>query len=85
MSNWITVASFSEKGKIGHIIKDRIHIPFCDLCDSFHCIHVEYSKALEHRVAFINSMGPKCPECGNHNYEEAFYCSHCGARLEGKW
>ena len=45
----IPIASFMDHEKIGQIIIEPLtHLPFCDMCNSFDCMHVKYAMSFKH-------------------------------------
>ena len=83
--NKIPLASFMDHDKTGHVIIDPIiYQPFCDLCNSFECIHVKSAMSIKQvRVDFTEALGLICDECGNYNSKDADYCIKCGSKLAG--
>ena len=81
----IPVASFQDHNKTGQIIIEPLtHLPYCDLCNSFNCIHVKYAMSYKQaRINFNESLKLICSKCGNYNSKGANYCDQCGSRLRG--
>ena len=81
--NRIPIASFSDNGRIGYILIDRlISAPYCELCESFQCVHVKYLMSLESgRQSFKETLKLICGECGSYNSKNAIFCIKCGSKL----
>ena len=81
--NRIPIASFNDNGRIGYILIDHlISAPYCELCESFQCVHVKYLMSLESgKQSFKETLKLICGECGNYNSKDAKYCTQCGSRL----
>ncbi|AAT42940.1 zinc-ribbon domain-containing protein [Picrophilus oshimae] len=81
--NKIAIASFMDNGIAGNIIIDNdILRPYCDLCNSFNCIHVRYAMSVAQiRNDFNESLKLICKECGHYNPKDANYCEMCGKKL----
>ena len=79
----IPIASFMDHEKIGQIIIEPLtHLPFCDMCDSFDCMHVKYAMSFEQvRINLTESLKRICPHCGNYNTKDADYCVNCGSKV----
>ena len=69
--------------KIGQIIiEPHTRLPFCDMCDSFECLHVKYAMSFKQvRINLTESLRLTCSKCGNFNYKDANYCGQCGSKL----
>ena len=82
--NKIVIASFLDDDKTGHIIIDSDRKePFCDLCNSFDCIHVKYAMVNENiKKEFNDSLKLICRECGYFNLKGSKFCIMCGTPLE---
>ena len=79
----LPIASFMDHDKTGQIIIEPLtHLPFCDMCDSFDCMHVKYAMSFEQvRINLTESLRLTCLKCGNFNYKDAVYCIKCGSKL----
>ena len=82
--NKMVIASFMDNGITGHIIIDNdILRPYCDLCNSFKCIHVRYAMSVAQiRDDFNESLKLICKECGYFNSKGSKFCEMCGSSLE---
>ena len=79
----LPIASFMDHDKTGQIIIEPLtHLPFCDMCDSFDCMHVKYAMSFEQvRINLTESLRLTCSKCGNYNSKDANYCDQCGSKL----
>ena len=77
------IASVKDGDKIGQIILERLtRLPFCEMCNSFDCLHVKYAMSFEQvRINLTESLRLTCLKCGNFNYKDAVYCIKCGSKL----
>ena len=77
------IASVKDGDKIGQIILERLtRLPFCEMCNSFDCIHVKYAMSFEQvRINLVESLKRICPHCGNYNTKDADYCVNCGSKV----
>ncbi len=81
--NKIVIASFLDDGEIGYIIIDTYTLsPYCDLCDSFNCIHVKMFMSNEQAREDLNeALRLICRECGFFNPKGSKFCIMCGSAL----
>ena len=81
----VPIASFMDHDKAGQIIIEPLaHLPFCDMCNSFDCLHVKYALSYKQvRINFNESLRLICSKCGHYNYKDANYCDNCGSKLHG--
>jgi ribosomal protein L40E len=81
----VPIASFMDHEKTGQIIIEPLtHLPFCDMCNSFDCLHVKYAMSYKQvKINFNESLRLICSKCGNYNSKDANYCDNCGTRLPG--
>ena len=79
----LPIASFMDHDKTGQIIIEPLtHLPFCDMCNSFKCLHVKYAMSFEQvRINLTESLRLTCLKCGNYNSKDANYCDQCGSKL----
>ncbi len=79
----VPIASFMDGDKTGQVIIDKFTLkPFCNLCNSFNCIHVKYVFSFEQaRINFNESLKLICKECRHCNPKDANYCEMCGEKL----
>ena len=79
----IPIASFKDRKKTGQVIIEPVtHLPYCDLCNSFNCIHVKYAMSFKQaRINLTESLRLTCSKCGNYNSKDANYCDQCGSKL----
>ena len=79
----IPIASFMDHDKTGQIIIERLtDLPFCEMCNSFDCVHVKYAMSFEQvRINLTESLRLTCLKCGNYNSKDANYCDQCGSKL----
>ena len=77
------IASVKDVDKTGQIILERLtRLPFCEMCNSFDCLHVKYAMSLDQvRINLTESLRLTCLKCGNFNYKDAVYCIMCGSKL----
>ena len=77
------IASVKDGDKTGQIILERLtRLPFCEMCNSFDCLHVKYAMSLDQvRINLTESLRLTCLKCGNFNYKDAVYCTMCGSKL----
>ena len=77
------IASVKDGDKIGQIIIERLtDLPFCEMCNSFDCLHVKYAMSFEQvRINLTESLRLTCLKCGNYNSKDANYCDQCGSKL----
>jgi ribosomal protein L40E len=81
----VPIASVKDQEKTCSIIIEKYtHLPFCEMCDSFDCLHVKYAMSLEQvRIDYLASLKRICSKCGHYNSRDAHYCDNCGSRLPG--
>ena len=79
----VPIASVMDGDKICQIIIEKFTLkPFCEMCNSFDCIHVKYAMSFKQvRKNFIESVKRICHNCGHYNDTDANYCVHCGIKL----
>ena len=79
----VPIASFMDHEKMGQIIIEKFTmLPYCDLCNSFDCLHVKYAMSYKQaRINFNESLRLICSKCGHYNSRDANYCTHCGTKL----
>ena len=79
----VPIASVKDQEKTCSIIIEKYtHLPFCEMCDSFDCLHVKYAMSLEQvRIDYLASLKRICSKCGNYTPKGARHCDKCGSKV----
>jgi ribosomal protein L40E len=79
----VPIASVNDQEKTCNIIiEPHTHMPFCDMCNSFDCMHVKYAMTIEKvRIQYLASLKRICAKCGNYTPKDAKHCDKCDSKV----